>query len=422
MASDDLLDLLPDYLARQRWYGGTEAPQKLVVVSEDESLGGAPLHHLIVEADGVGYQLLLARADEHAPPAYLHGHDSAVVGIADGALVYDALLDADSARVLLDLVVPGETAERVRPITAEQSNSSVVYDDRIILKVFRRVGNEVNPDVMVTEALHRVGFAHVATPLGAWRLDGMDLAFAQQFLVDSFEGWQLALTSLRDYYARGNGDPADAGGDFSAEACRLGQATAEMHLAMAEAFGDSPAEIDVWIGGIGKRPFAELEMIVDRMRGVADPGRAIRVHGDFHLGQTIRTDTGWFILDFEGEPARSLEERNRPNSPFKDVAGMLRSFHYATAVALSDQEESQKEQLAELAAAWERRNREAFLEGYFGVEDIGRLLPADAASREALLAGFELEKAVYELDYEEHHRPDWVGIPMAALHRLVESN
>ena len=415
----ELIDLLPDYLARQRWYSGTEAPQKVVVVSEDENLGGAPLHHLIVEADGTAYQLLLARSDEHAPPAYLHGNDNAVVGVADGAVIYDALLDPDLARVLLGLVVPGETAERVRPITAEQSNSSVVYDDRIILKVFRRVGADVNPDVMVTEALDNVGFPHVARPLGVWREEGMDLAFAQQFLVDGFEGWQLALTSLRDYYARGGGDPEAAGGDFAGEACRLGQATAEMHLAMAEAFGDSPGEVEVWLSGIGTRPFPELERIVDQFQHVADPGRAIRVHGDFHLGQTIRTDHGWYILDFEGEPARSLEERSRPSSPFKDVAGMLRSFHYATAVALSDQEDSQREQLAELAEAWETRNRQAFLDGYFQTEGIERLLPADEKSREAVLAGFELEKAIYELAYEEQYRPDWVRIPKAALDRLV---
>lgn len=414
-----LLDLLPDYLARQRWYAGTTAPSKVIVVSEEEGLADAPMTHLVVEADGVMYQLLIARGDEHNPPAYLHGNDSAVVGVADGALVYDALLDSHLARALLSLTVPGETAERVRPITAEQSNSSVVYDDRIILKLFRRVGPEANPDVLVTEALHEVGFDHVARPLGAWRRDGMDLAFAQEYLKDGFEGWQLALTSLRDVYARG-GDPARAGGDFSAEACRLGQATAEMHLAMAEAFGDAPAEVDVWISGIGDRPFAELEKTVERMRAAADPGRAIRVHGDFHLGQTIRTDSGWYILDFEGEPARSLEERNRPNSPFKDVAGMLRSFHYATAVALSDQEEAHQEELQPVALAWEMRNRESFLDGYFGVDGIERLLPSDEASRSAVLAGFELEKAIYELAYEEHHRPDWVRIPMAALHRLVE--
>ena len=415
----ELVDLLPDYLARQRWYSGTEAPQKVVVVSEEENLGGAPMHHLIVEADGVPYQLLLARSDEHAAPGYLHGQDNSIVGVADGAVVYDALLDSDLARVLLGLVVPGETAERVRPITAEQSNTSVVYDDRIILKLFRRVGNDVNPDVMVTEALDEVGFPHVARPLGVWREDGMDLAFAQQFLVDGFEGWQLALTSLRDYYARGGGDPEAAGGDFAGEACRLGQATAEMHLAMAEAFGDAPGEVEVWIAGIGPRPFPELETVIERFRTVADPGREIRVHGDFHLGQTIRTDNGWFILDFEGEPARSLEERNRPSSPFKDVAGMLRSFHYATAVALADQEDAQQEQLEALAEAWEQRNRQSFLEGYFGTDGIDRLLPVDETSRQTVLRGFELEKAIYELAYEEHHRPDWVRIPKAALDRLV---
>ena len=154
--------------------------------------------------------------------------------------------------------------------------------------------------------------------------------------------------------------------------------------------------------------------IVDDLRR-AEPGPAIRTHGDYHLGQVMRTDAGWYVLDFEGEPDRPLEERQRPTSPLRDVAGMLRSLHYASAVALAERDGPEFEQPA---AAWEARNRQAFLDGYLPAATKGGILPADQASVDAVLAAFELEKAVYELAYERAHRPDWVHIPQAAISRL----
>jgi maltokinase len=140
------------------------------------------------------------------------------------------------------------------------------------------------------------------------------------------------------------------------------------------------------------------------------------VHGDYHLGQVLRTDAGWYVLDFEGEPARPLEERRRPTSALKDVAGMLRSFHYASAVARTERD---AEELDELAAAWEERNREAFLRGYLRAAGPGGVLPPDPDCVGAVMAAFELEKAVYELGYERAYRPDWEAIPLAALRRLT---
>jgi len=127
----------------------------------------------------------------------------------------------------------------------------------------------------------------------------------------------------------------------------------------------------------------------------------------------MRTDDGWYILDFEGEPDRSLEERRRATSPLRDVAGMLRSFHYASLIALADRDE------IGLVAAWEERNRRAFLDGYLPAAEKGGMLPGDRSSVECILRGFELEKAAYELNYEEGHRPDWARIPKAALRRLT---
>ena len=217
-------------------------------------------------------------------------------------------------------------------------------------------------------------------------------------------------------------DPGEAGGDFSAEAERLGVVTAEMHLALAEAFGQERGDVDAWVGGAAARvdqveasdidPGA-TRRVLDELRAVRDPGASIRVHGDYHLGQVMRTDTGWFVIDFEGEPLRPLEERRRPSSPLRDVAGMLRSFHYASIVALEDRDD------VGVAASWEDRNRRAFLDGYLAEAKKGSILPGDESSLEAVLAAFEVEKAAYELLYEQAHRPHWARIPRSALRRLV---
>jgi maltokinase len=141
-------------------------------------------------------------------------------------------------------------------------------------------------------------------------------------------------------------------------------------------------------------------------------GRVIRTHGDYHLGQTMLTDRGWVILDFEGEPARSLSERRMKRSPLRDVAGMLRSFSYVSAAA---------EQLGGTTPAsdWEERARSAFLASYYAAVD-SSLLPPGQDPTHRLLSVFELEKAVYELRYELNNRPDWVGIPVAGIVRLLE--
>nr|MDP9007044.1 phosphotransferase [Actinomycetota bacterium] len=161
--------------------------------------------------------------------------------------------------------------------------------------------------------------------------------------------------------------------------------------------------------------------VYQRLRELDDPGPAIRVHGDYHLGQVMRTDAGWYVLDFEGEPDRPLEERRRPSSPLRDVAGLVRSFHYAPQVALQEWGPDPDEELLELAHAWQQRNADAFLTGYLSAEGIGAVLPGVEADRRLVQAAFELDKAVYEVGYEQSHRPEWVGIPLAAIHRILEA-
>jgi maltokinase len=440
-----LVPALAQWLPRQRWYSGQVEPTSLTILDQEIRGDQFPvLVRLLVEADGVDYQVLIAVRGREEHPEYQRGHDQAFIadiGTTRGdAIAYDAVYDPELALVILQAVAPHEKAERARLMGAEQSNSSIVFDERIILKLFRRVQRGHNPEVEVTEALGKQGFTCVAEPLATLRKGDFDLAILQPFLAGAAEGWALALTSLRDLFGMYDTssipiitpdmpppvmDPGQAGGDFSGEAARLGAMTGGMHVALADAFGRHPADTKEWASTIAAQ-IDELEpgdldregaqAILDELVDL-DAGTAIRVHGDYHLGQVLRTDHGWFVLDFEGEPARPLEDRRRPSSPLKDVAGMLRSLHYATAVARTERDEYA---LEGLAAAWENRNRQAFLRGYLQATAEGAILPDDPEAVAVILAAFELEKATYELGYERAFRPDWAHIPRAALRRLTE--
>ena len=469
---------LAEFLPRQRWFGAKDRTIELVrirtidVLSGGESGrpgaspgggGGAWPVLLRIDAevalqggDDARYQVLLGLRPTGVQCEFLAGHEGAVLGECETkqgqALVYDALLDSELALALLRVVAPDLPAERVRPLGAEQSNTSLVYDDHMILKIFRRLTEGHNPEVEVIETLAAAGFTSVPEPLASWRKDDVDLAFLQRFLAGATDGWHIALTSLRELFAEytigaapppgdalGAGarmpfesaDPAEARGDFAAEAERIGEVTAELHQAMARGFGTTTVSGADWAkpmeeqldrvlgpdaGSFANGALADgARRIIGRLAEIPDPGPAIRVHGDYHLGQVLRTDAGWFVLDFEGEPARPLGERTRPSSPLKDVAGMLRSLSYAPAAALSYQEDD----LSHLGRAWESRNRDCFMAGYLRkAVEREPILPADPAVRSAVLAAFELDKALYEVAYERANRPDWARIPLEAVGRL----
>lgn len=476
----DLGPLLAPFLGRQRWFAGSEQAAAGAVLVEGELLRTGPpgLLWALVEAAGSTYQVLVGLRPDEEAASVLQGQDTAVLGQVQAggvlagpgpggpaaaeircgydALAYDALADPALAFVLLEVVSAGaEQAQRVRPVGAEQSNSSMVFDDRLILKVFRRVQAGPNPDVEVALALDRVGFNHVAAPAGHWRRGDYDLAIVQEFLHGGTEGWALAQTSLRDLYGRAasNGwapEGADrpgpevaaaAGGDFGAEARRLGEMTARLHLALGHALGRRPGQVEVWADDVARQvAIAQAALdgaegqaaalaraalapdavaaLLDRLGRVGQPGLAIRVHGDYHLGQVMRTDQGWFVLDFEGEPARPLDERRQARSPLKDVAGMLRSLHYATAVAIKDRGD-ERVAAGGLDRAWEDRNRASFLQGYLSTPGIADLLPRPHEGLEVVLRALEVEKAAYELAYELAYRPHWADIPARALSRLL---
>ena len=255
------------------------------------------------------------------------------------------------------------------------------------------------------------------------------LGILQEFVPDAVDGWDLAVLELRE-------DPEH----FLGRMRRLGEVTGELHGALAsdssdpdfapeepsaEALSLLTATVDEEIEAIflalpDIEPVAPIagrgEEVRDRLRlfsHVGAAGRVIRHHGDYHLGQVLAAGDDWMVLDFEGEPARALPERRRKRSPLRDVAGMLRSFAYVASA-------SQILHGVQPDAAWEPKAREEFLGGYFDAVDRS-IVPANEESRHRLLSVFELEKAVYELRYELNNRPDWVGIPVAGILRLLES-
>jgi maltokinase len=328
---------------------------------------------------------------------------------------------------VLATVAPDESVEVARPLVVEQSNSSVVYDERLIMKFFRRLHPEPNPDVEINRVLNDRGFPHVVPQRAELRRDGIDLAVVRDYQLASSDAWQLALTSLRDLLGS-RLPPEEAGGDLGPEAATLGEVTASLHAELAAAFGVSPARPELWLDDMraqldrtpaGAVDVDQIEAALTSLVGVADAGQAIRVHGDLHLGQFLRADSGWFVIDFEGEPGRPVAERVRPSSPLRDVASMLRSFHYASRAALVDRGRDVDPELGKLAEAWESRTVEAFWRGYQRTSEVQQLLPAAEADQQALLDAFELDKAVYEVSYELAHRPSWADIPATAIGRVL---
>jgi maltokinase len=428
---EQLAVLLPDFLARQRWFAGEGPPQQVDIVDHVELDDGLVWLLARVPGDDAAYQVPVGLRPLDQVEEWMQGKGRSLLGDVDDGdralLAYDALIDPELVPVILEQAAPGVVEDRsVRALTVEQSNTSVIVGEEAVLKIYRRVHDGPNPDVEVVEALAGVGFASVPRPLGTWRRQGRDLAVVRSFLRGSADAWQLALTSLRDLYDS-QLPPGESGGDFAPSASQLGSVVAQLHLALARAFGAEPGDAAAWAatlaGGLDELDDRDRSRAArsryERLATLSDPGRAVRIHGDLHLGQVLRTDDGWYVLDFEGEPRVPIEQRRLRSSPLQDVAGMLRSFHYASEAALVERRELAHAELAELAVAWEDRNAGAFLTGYLNEPGIAELLPADDADLHTVLGAFELGKAVYEVGYERAHRPEWLPIPERAVERLL---
>jgi trehalose synthase-fused probable maltokinase len=328
----------------------------------------------------------------------------------------------------------GDLAE-IRPMGAEQSNSSLVLDEALTLKLYRRVEAGVNPELELLRFLTEQGFEHTASLEGYVAYEGRPLettlAILQEYVPSRGDGWQLALDTI-------GSEP-----DWLPErAHRLGEVTGLLHSALAadvndphfapeEPSSESLALLSASVDEEIEQVFFSLpswealapiagrgEEVRDRLRAlthIGSIGKIIRHHGDYHLGQALWTnEDDWLILDFEGEPARSVPERRRKRSPLRDVAGMLRSFAYAASAA-------KLQRGIDPPPTWEDQCRQHFLDGYVACVEPA-LLPTGDESIRRLLTVFELEKAVYELRYELNNRPDWIGIPVAGILRMLEAD
>ncbi len=429
---------LPDFLRGRRWFGGKGVPIERVQVLDHVDLGEGE-HRFTLAVLEVIYEL-------GTPDRYL-----APLHVGEDGELSEALDQDELARIALRLVreqrqistgggtLRGEYVgdggkltqvsenPTVRRIAAEQSNTSLVYDDKVIFKVIRKLDLGNNPEWDMGQFLRTHGYRHTPPLLGGIVLEGAvhsTIAVVHEFVPVEQDGWAWTLERLR---------PVAMAPEFLAEVKRLGEALGELHDVLASdpndpAFAPEPIQredLQRWsssiIGEMGvtlaaaaeKAPelMEKRDVLVDRLGRMANlepanVGLKIRHHGDLHLGQTLRSDGRWLIFDFEGEPARPYAMRREKHSPLRDVAGMLRSFDYACATVE-----------LEGAPAAERMApvRKAFLEGYRQRRNTHGLLPADDASFEVMLETLELEKLMYELRYELSHRPDWVRIPVRAL-------
>ena len=461
---------LKHYIGSARWFGGKGRAWQLGTTRRVGTLPGSTRDLTVVidlveisyaDGDPDFYQIPLALYP--GPQDRLAHALIDVSGSEDGdgdgdrTYAYDALHDRDAMALWLqafaaaadgkvtadDLAfhrVAGhdlDTEAHSTLFTGEQSNSSVAFGEDSLMKVFRKVTPGVNPDVSIHEVLTRAGSDHVAALYG-W-LDVVDeptdstiqLAMLQQFLRTASDGWELALASVRNLFAEEDLYADEVGGDFAGEAARLGRALAETHETLAENFPvatRSADEMAMLASAMRDRLAAAIEVVpalaehspvlqetYDALGALSDVV-VHQIHGDLHLGQTLRTVKGWKIVDFEGEPAKPLSERLLPDSPWRDVAGMLRSFDYAPkAVAMtsfaSELEPAAQDQQAYRATEWSARNAQAFLASY-----AARDLTDD---EQTLLAAYIADKAVYEAVYEARNRPTWVDIPLEALARLA---
>jgi maltokinase len=449
-----IAEQLREWLPTQRWFAGKDRPVLAVRPVQVTTLlvGDPMLLDAVVAVDQGGpvdhYQLLIGCRAE-LPEQLRH----AWIGGWDGGACYDAVHDTQLAGRLLDLIasdaqVGGLRFEqephadvkaglRSRPVSAEQSNTSLVFGHDYILKLFRRLSPGPNPDLVLHRALHSVGCEHIAAPVGSvhGELHGEPVTFGmlQEFLAAAADGWAMATASVRDLMAEADLHASEVGGDFAGEAHRLGQAVAAVHSDLDRALGhDSagPEQIAAAVDAMQHRltsvrsdvpalaPYeAALRKAFAQARGAAGPILVQHVHGDLHLGQVLRTATNWVVIDFEGEPAAPAAERTALRSPLRDVASMLRSFDYAAHQQLVGQtSQAITHQQSVRALEWSQRNRDAFCDGY---AEASRDTIGDPREQAALLRALELDKAVYEVSYEHKNRPEWLAIPLTSIARIT---
>jgi maltokinase len=444
---------LREFVLEQRWYGS-----KSDDVVQVQTVDAFPLRHRdepLLAVAVVETRFQTGTHELYNVPVGLRRGKGGFASV-DGWSAFDALEDDELVRGLVEMIRAQERVEHdrgtlefstvggivedlgelgaVRAMGSEQSNSSVVLGEQLVLKVYRKLEAGVNPELELLRFLTERGFpsiaslegwaAHVGQPLDA------TLAILQHYVPVRNDGWTLALADLAS---------GSSGNGFVPLVRRLGEVTGAMHSVLASESSD-PAflseepsaealalivarideEIEQVFSSLPDDPLLEPiagrgDELRDRLHAIGQSGplgRLIRHHGDYHLGQVLWTERDdWVVLDFEGEPARPLTERRHKRSPLRDVAGMLRSFSYAASA-------SSLEHGVDPPVGWEGRVRSEFLAGYLDQVD-PTIVPSGGALERRLML-FELEKALYELHYELGHRPDWVRVPVAGIVQLLE--
>jgi trehalose synthase-fused probable maltokinase len=513
---------LPAYLAGQRWFGGkarTIRSAELIDVIPILLAGDrAPAAFLLIVSisyatgpgDSYAIPVIRVELDSAATLGQSHLKIAASEAVGGSALV-DALKNEAFLSAMLQLIhrqatLPGEKGElrasqttayarfgsavdgnlRPKPAGAEQSNTSIIYGDQLILKFFRRVEEGINPDLEIgfflTEKAH---FPHTPAVVGSLQYhtrEGKDSAqgILQAFVPNQGDAWRYTMGSLAEVYVAvtkesdglrgGESTPTErattdfvreAAGPYLESAALLAQRTAQMHLGLASDARDREFAPEAFTMEFQRSLEQSMLALADRVLGqlreklsslpaewraaaqnvagnekeiarrfqaaLSQPIRAMRtrIHGDYHLGQVLYTGSDFVIIDFEGEPARPLAERRIKRSPLQDVAGMLRSFHYAAFAPLLTAEEGQAtsaqnlERLGVWAASWNVLVAERFLTSYLAAAGPAAYLPQTREETKVLLELHLLEKAVYELGYELNNRPSWVGIPLQGISRIL---
>jgi maltose alpha-D-glucosyltransferase/alpha-amylase len=477
-----------------------------------------------MEGDGEIYALPLGYASGETAVEIRREHNHSILALlsikggGEEGIIYDAMVHKDFCLALLGSMarrrkrkgtagelqttsliafqkIHGEHKDSLEPslIQAEQSNTSVVFGKRLILKLFRKLEPGVNPDLEVGRFLTERGFPHIPHVAGAVeyrkvRQEPMTLAILHSFVPNRGDSWEYALHILDDYYTHVMTQPVetksarlpqthmldlleeefaprtlDMIGNFAEPARLLGQRTGELHVALGSApenptFAPEPfsrlyqrslyqstrnltrqvfqllrrsqGSLPETVQSEAKKVLDQEKEILDRFRSVSRKkisAMRLRCHGDYHLGQVLWTGKDFVIMDFEGEPARPINERRIKRSPLRDVAGMLRSFHYAAYSGLFAFEERRglvvDEELTAMdfwARFWHFWVCVIFLKAYVEAAVNGNFLPESREELRTLLDMYLLEKAIYEMGYELNNRPEWLKLPLRGILQLLE--
>jgi maltose alpha-D-glucosyltransferase/alpha-amylase len=504
--------LLPAYIVRQRWFGGKSKPIQFAQVISSTQIGNADAVIALVkivfkDSSSDLYQLPLTLVPETQAAALKSSAPHTIIATLNQGEQPMVLLDATAnpafRSALLRMIVGTGSAKKTELVAShaatlnpatftnlpsrvglvEQSNTSILYDEHAILKLFRRLPSGINPDVEISRFLTDVAhFDHIPAYLGDLHRasDDTTIAFLQTFAPNEGDGWAWTLDELSRFYESvancppphhiplptlaHPAIPTDELREHAAiyiDAARLlGQRTAQLHLALATpsdntAFtpestsasnlAEDRNRIDEQLtstihalesalpnlppdtAALASKLLASRDHLSARAQALTgDPshfGQRIRIHGDYHLGQLLRARTDFLIVDFEGEPAKPLEARRQKQSPLRDVAGMLRSFSYAARSALItfSQRYPEKYPTLELwATAWENAAANSFLAGYKQTLAPNPSLIPDPTNADTMLSALLLEKALYELLYELNNRPTWLSIPLNGLLTLTQ--